>query len=166
MTVETCKKAKHMKETYYVGNIKITLIKKKLRGFGSQANYADRATAACWRSSANFFVDRGCCVVSAMDSPGCSLGFVDRNITLIWALSLDLKNQISLKRNLFPGNVLCRKHCTCVFGTPMVSALFWFVYFMPSGYLLQISSVCMQYSQHIFLTVDIDHMGLNPCMQG
>jgi hypothetical protein len=30
------------------------IFKKKLRGFGSLANYADRATAACWRSSANF----------------------------------------------------------------------------------------------------------------
>jgi hypothetical protein len=28
--------------------------KKKLRGFGPLANYADRATAACLRSSANF----------------------------------------------------------------------------------------------------------------
>jgi hypothetical protein len=28
--------------------------KKNLRGFGPLANYADRATAACWRSSANF----------------------------------------------------------------------------------------------------------------
>jgi hypothetical protein len=27
---------------------------KKLRDFGPLANYADRATAACWRSSANF----------------------------------------------------------------------------------------------------------------
>jgi hypothetical protein len=27
---------------------------KKLRGFGSLANYADRATAASWRSSTNF----------------------------------------------------------------------------------------------------------------
>jgi hypothetical protein len=26
----------------------------KLRGFGPLANYADRATAACWRSSASF----------------------------------------------------------------------------------------------------------------
>jgi hypothetical protein len=26
----------------------------KPRGFGPQANYADRATAACWRTSANF----------------------------------------------------------------------------------------------------------------
>jgi hypothetical protein len=29
--------------------------KKKLRGFGPLANYADRATAASWRSSTNFF---------------------------------------------------------------------------------------------------------------
>jgi hypothetical protein len=29
-------------------------IKKTLRGFGPLANYADRATAASWRSSANF----------------------------------------------------------------------------------------------------------------
>jgi hypothetical protein len=41
--------------------------KTKLRGFGLRANYADRATAACWRSSANF-ADRGCCVVSATNS--------------------------------------------------------------------------------------------------
>jgi hypothetical protein len=27
---------------------------KKLRGFGPLANYADRATTACWQSSANF----------------------------------------------------------------------------------------------------------------
>jgi hypothetical protein len=30
--------------------------KKKLRGFGPLVNYADRATAASWRSSANFFL--------------------------------------------------------------------------------------------------------------
>jgi hypothetical protein len=29
-------------------------LKTKLRGFGPLANYADRATAACWRCSANF----------------------------------------------------------------------------------------------------------------
>jgi hypothetical protein len=28
--------------------------KKKFRGFCPQANYVDRATAACWLSSANF----------------------------------------------------------------------------------------------------------------
>jgi hypothetical protein len=31
-----------------------TQTKTKLRGFGPRENYADRATAACWRSSANF----------------------------------------------------------------------------------------------------------------
>jgi hypothetical protein len=30
-------------------------IKKKLRGFGPLPNYADRATAACWRIRANFY---------------------------------------------------------------------------------------------------------------
>jgi hypothetical protein len=30
-------------------------VKKNLRGFGTLANYADRAIAACWRSSANFY---------------------------------------------------------------------------------------------------------------
>jgi hypothetical protein len=30
------------------------IIKKKLRGFGPLTNYADRATAASWRSSTNF----------------------------------------------------------------------------------------------------------------
>jgi hypothetical protein len=29
-------------------------LKEKLRGFGPLANYVDRATAACWRSEANF----------------------------------------------------------------------------------------------------------------
>jgi hypothetical protein len=30
------------------------ILKKKTRGFGPLANYADRATAAWWRGSANF----------------------------------------------------------------------------------------------------------------
>jgi hypothetical protein len=34
--------------------VKLNTKKKNLRGFGPLANYADRATAACWRSSANF----------------------------------------------------------------------------------------------------------------
>jgi hypothetical protein len=45
------------------------LLLKKLCGFGPLANYADRATAACWRSSAKF-AGRGCCVVSVTDPPG------------------------------------------------------------------------------------------------
>jgi hypothetical protein len=32
---------------------------KKLRSFGPLANYTDRATAACWRSSANFLLIEG-----------------------------------------------------------------------------------------------------------
>jgi hypothetical protein len=34
--------------------VKIVTKKLQLRGFGPLANYADRATAASWRSSANF----------------------------------------------------------------------------------------------------------------
>jgi hypothetical protein len=50
--------------------------KKKLRGFGPLANYADGATAASWRT----FADRGCCVVSATDLPPIiSLGLLDRS---------------------------------------------------------------------------------------
>jgi hypothetical protein len=38
------------------GNLSIIrrLAVEELRGFGPLANYADRVTAACWRSSANF----------------------------------------------------------------------------------------------------------------
>jgi hypothetical protein len=54
------------------------IYRKKLRGFGPLANYADRATAACWRSSANF-ADRGCRVGSATDPPVVSLGFLYRS---------------------------------------------------------------------------------------
>jgi hypothetical protein len=53
----------------YVSFLSVFYILLLPRGFGPIANYADRATAACWRSSANF-ADRGCCVVSATDPPG------------------------------------------------------------------------------------------------
>jgi hypothetical protein len=36
------------------GARKESRIKTKLRGFALRANYADRPTASCWRSSANF----------------------------------------------------------------------------------------------------------------
>jgi hypothetical protein len=44
----------HRVESFSKQN-KFTVIykNKKLSGFGPQANYADRAAAACWRSSAN-----------------------------------------------------------------------------------------------------------------
>jgi hypothetical protein len=51
----------------------VAKLKKNSVAFGPRANYADRAdraTAASWRSSANFFADRGCCVVSATDPSG------------------------------------------------------------------------------------------------
>jgi hypothetical protein len=37
---------------YFAPDVKVD--KKTRRGFGPLANYADRATAACWRTSANF----------------------------------------------------------------------------------------------------------------
>jgi hypothetical protein len=50
--------------------------KKKLRGFGPLANYADRATAASWRSSTNFLRLESV-AWSAQHSPGRILGFLD-----------------------------------------------------------------------------------------
>jgi hypothetical protein len=44
--------------------------KKKLSGFSPQANYTDRATAACLLSLESTFADRGCCVVSATKPHG------------------------------------------------------------------------------------------------
>jgi hypothetical protein len=38
----------------YSINASYSSYKKILRGFGPLANYADRVTAACWRSSINF----------------------------------------------------------------------------------------------------------------
>jgi hypothetical protein len=35
--------------------LKAPIKKTELRGFGPRANSANRATAACWRSSANFY---------------------------------------------------------------------------------------------------------------
>jgi hypothetical protein len=50
-----------------------------LRGLNPQANYTDRATAACRRSDCQLFADRVCHVVSLTDPYGCILGFLDRN---------------------------------------------------------------------------------------
>jgi hypothetical protein len=45
--------------------------KTKLRGLSPQANYTDRATAACRRSFlVQIFAGRGCCVVSTTNSHG------------------------------------------------------------------------------------------------
>jgi predicted Ser/Thr protein kinase len=44
--------------------------KKELHDFSSQANYTDRATAACRRSLVRTFADRGCRVVSATNPYG------------------------------------------------------------------------------------------------
>jgi hypothetical protein len=47
--------------------------------FSSRANYTDRATAACNRSVAPTFEDRGCCLVSTTHLYSRILGFVDRD---------------------------------------------------------------------------------------
>jgi hypothetical protein len=52
---------------------------KKLRGFGPLANYADRATAACWRSSANFLRIEGVAWSAQRIPPVVRLGFLDRS---------------------------------------------------------------------------------------
>jgi hypothetical protein len=41
-------------KTFFFSWWRGTLKKTKLRGFSLRENYTDRATAACWRSSANF----------------------------------------------------------------------------------------------------------------
>jgi hypothetical protein len=51
------------------------LKKLKLHGLSPRANSTDRATAACRRSDCQYFVDRGCHVVSVMDPYGRSLVF-------------------------------------------------------------------------------------------
>jgi hypothetical protein len=51
----------------------------KLHGLSPRANYTDRATAACWRSDCQLFVDRRCHVVSVTDPYGRILGFLDRS---------------------------------------------------------------------------------------
>jgi hypothetical protein len=47
----------------------------KLRGLSPQANYTDRATAACRAKLVSTFAVRGCRVVSAMDSHSRILSF-------------------------------------------------------------------------------------------
>jgi hypothetical protein len=49
--------AKHQKakDMFFSPRTDTSIDKKTLRGFDPLANYADRATAACWRSNANFY---------------------------------------------------------------------------------------------------------------
>jgi hypothetical protein len=74
----TCKK--YVDNAAYV-NVKRDLSKQtnKLRGLSPQANYTDRATAAYRRSWCQLFADRVCRVVSATDTHGRILGFLDRS---------------------------------------------------------------------------------------
>jgi hypothetical protein len=54
------------------------IIRKKLHGLSPQANYTNRATAACQRSQCQLFADRGCHVVSVTNPHGRILDFLDR----------------------------------------------------------------------------------------
>jgi hypothetical protein len=51
----------------------------KKSSFGPLANYTDRATAACWRSSANFLRIEGVAWSAQRIPPVVSLGFLDRS---------------------------------------------------------------------------------------
>jgi hypothetical protein len=61
--------------------INIGLLTYLLRGLSPQANYTDRATAACRRVPTS--AARGCHVVSVTDPYGRILKFLDRNIGLL-----------------------------------------------------------------------------------
>jgi hypothetical protein len=56
-------------------------LKTKLYGLSLQANYTDRATAACRRSDCQLFADRRCHVVSVTDPYGRIVGFLNRSPT-------------------------------------------------------------------------------------
>jgi hypothetical protein len=59
--------------------IQQTLKKKKLHGLSPQANYTDRATAACRGSNCQLLRIQGSHVVSVTDPYGRILGFLDRS---------------------------------------------------------------------------------------
>jgi hypothetical protein len=61
----------------YVLMLKILIT--KLRGFSPEANYTDRAAAACCMKLVLTFADRGCRVVSSANPYGRNLGFLDRS---------------------------------------------------------------------------------------
>jgi hypothetical protein len=53
--------------------------KNELRGLSPQANYTDRAIAACRRNLAPTFADRGCRVVRTTNPQGFNFDFLDRS---------------------------------------------------------------------------------------
>jgi hypothetical protein len=85
---------------------KVPTKKRTLRGFGPLANYAERATAAVGEVVLTF-ADRGCCVVSATDPPGRSLGFLDRSRYYFFQVALQLSSQGWV--NPVPDPLLLRK---------------------------------------------------------
>jgi hypothetical protein len=85
----------------------LTYIKNKLRGHSPQANYTDRATAACYRSYCQLFADRGCRVVSVTDPHGRIIGFLDRSRYYFFQVAPQLYSRGSV--NLVPDPLLLRK---------------------------------------------------------
>jgi hypothetical protein len=65
----------------------------KLRGFGPLANYADRATAACWRSSANFLQIEGVVWSAQRIPPVVSLGFLDQSHYYLFQVAPQLSSR-------------------------------------------------------------------------
>jgi hypothetical protein len=78
--------------------------KNKLRGLSPQANYTDRATAACRRSYCQL---RGCCVVKARDPHGRILGFLDRSRYYFFQVAPQLYSRGSV--DPVPDPLLLRK---------------------------------------------------------
>jgi hypothetical protein len=65
----------------------------KLRGFGPIANYADRATAARWRSSANFLRIEGVAWSEQRIPTVVNLGFLDRSRYYFFQVSPQLSSR-------------------------------------------------------------------------
>jgi hypothetical protein len=65
----------------YPTGLHLSIKKKNYVAFGPLANYADRATAASWRSLPTF-ADRGCCVVSTTDPPSVFSVFLTKAATI------------------------------------------------------------------------------------
>jgi hypothetical protein len=63
----------------YVQDLSKTNKQTKLHGLSPQANYTDRATAACRRSDCQLLRIEGCHVVSVTDPYVRILGFLDRS---------------------------------------------------------------------------------------
>jgi hypothetical protein len=86
----------------------------KLRDFSPQANYTDRATAACRRSLVPTFADRGCRVVSATDPRGRNFNFLDR-------VFLPQKCKFNVSSLLSSGNIISLK--SSIYGFSVIKTM-------------------------------------------